>query len=90
MNSRWKSTRATLTLAVLSVLLVACESNGRSTVTAPLASTSLAATRSQANTNGAAGQMPAYYDGDLVTVNMKEMPDDASASLPDRETVTRL
>lgn len=81
MNSRWKSTRATLTLAVLSVLLVACESNGRSTVTAPLASTSLAATRSQANTNGAAGQMPAYYDGDLVTVNMKEMPDDASASL---------
>ena len=26
------------------------------------------------NTNGAAGQMPAYYDGQLFTVNMKEMP----------------
>jgi hypothetical protein len=26
------------------------------------------------NTNGAAGQMPAYYDGELFTVNMKEMP----------------
>jgi hypothetical protein len=24
--------------------------------------------------NGAAGQMPAYYDGELFTVNMKEMP----------------
>jgi hypothetical protein len=26
------------------------------------------------NTNGAAGQMPAYYDDELFTVNMKEMP----------------
>ena len=24
--------------------------------------------------NGAAGQMPAYYEGELFTVNMKEMP----------------
>ena len=24
--------------------------------------------------NGAAGQMPAYYDGKLLTVNMKELP----------------
>ena len=28
----------------------------------------------QGSTNGAAGQMPAYYDGELFTVNMKEMP----------------
>jgi hypothetical protein len=28
----------------------------------------------QKSTNGAAGQMPAYYDGELFTVNMKEMP----------------
>jgi hypothetical protein len=27
-----------------------------------------------AASNGAAGQMPAYYDGELFTVNMKEMP----------------
>ncbi len=26
------------------------------------------------NMNGAAGQMPAYYDAELFTVNMKEMP----------------
>ena len=24
--------------------------------------------------NGAAGQMPAFYDGELFTVNMKELP----------------
>ena len=30
--------------------------------------------------NGAAGQMPAFYDGELFTVNMKEMPDNASDS----------
>jgi hypothetical protein len=34
-----------------------------------------------ASSNGAAGQMPAYYEGQLFTVNMKEMPEDASASL---------
>jgi hypothetical protein len=31
--------------------------------------------------NGAAGQMPAFYDCDLFTVNMKQMPDPASAAL---------
>ncbi len=31
--------------------------------------------------NGAAGQMPAYYEGELFTVNMKEQPDNASDSL---------
>ena len=30
--------------------------------------------------NGAAGQMPAFYDGALFTVNMKELPDAASAA----------
>jgi hypothetical protein len=34
-----------------------------------------------ASTNGAAGQMPAFYDGAQFTVNMKEMPDRASAAL---------
>jgi hypothetical protein len=36
---------------------------------------------SQGTTNGAAGQMPAFYDGELFTVNMKEMPDNAADSL---------
>ena len=34
-----------------------------------------------ASTNGAAGQRPAYYDGALFTVNMKELPEDASAAI---------
>ena len=34
-----------------------------------------------ASKNGAAGQMPAFYEGKLFTVNMKEQPDNASASL---------
>ena len=34
-----------------------------------------------ASTNGAAGQMPAFYEGTQVTVNMKELPDNGSASI---------
>jgi hypothetical protein len=30
---------------------------------------------------GAAGQMPAFYDGTLFTVNMTQLPDNASAAL---------
>ena len=35
-------------------------------------------TSRHANVNGAAGQMPAFYDGQQFTVNMKEMPGHAS------------
>jgi hypothetical protein len=34
-----------------------------------------------AASNGAASQMPAFYDDELFTVNMKEMPDNASDAL---------
>ena len=37
--------------------------------------------RSKPEQNGAAGQMPAFYDGTLITVNMKEMPAGASPAL---------
>jgi hypothetical protein len=30
--------------------------------------------------NGAAGQMPAYYDGQLFTINFKELPSNAESS----------
>lgn len=33
-----------------------------------------------ASMNGAAGQMPAFYEDRQVTVNMKELPDNASAA----------
>ncbi len=35
----------------------------------------------QGSMNGAAGQMPAFYDGAQFTVNMKEMPAGAEGSL---------
>jgi len=46
----------------------------------PTSQTSLAVAAGGSK-NGAAGQMPAFYDGELFTVNMKEMPGNASGSL---------
>jgi hypothetical protein len=66
MHVGWKSARAFIALVVLCVFS-----------TAGQASVALA----QGSTNGAAGQMPAFYEGELVTVNMKEMPDNAAGSL---------
>ena len=57
-------TRRILLIAFASALVVA--------FTVPLAA--------QGNKNGAAGQMPAYYDGDLFTINIKQLSDTASAS----------
>jgi hypothetical protein len=34
-----------------------------------------------ASVNGAAGQRPAFYEGELFTINMKELPAGASASI---------
>ena len=67
------SGRAFVAFAMLSVLAGACQPNNDAGITAP--------PTPQRSMNGAAGQMPAYYDGQLFTVNMKEMPKDASASL---------
>jgi len=39
-----------------------------------VALTGSAALAAQGNTNGAAGQMPAFYEGELFTVNMFEVP----------------
>jgi hypothetical protein len=39
------------------------------------------AAAAKGSVNGAAGQRPAYYEGDLFTVNMKELPPAASASI---------
>jgi hypothetical protein len=33
------------------------------------------------SSNGAAGQMPAFFDGELFTVNMKELSENASESI---------
>ena len=62
MDIGWKSARVFIALVLLSICWSACQ--GQTNV----------ALAAQGNTNGAAGQMPAYYDGVLFTVNMKEMP----------------
>ena len=68
-------------LAPQSTMPAAAPTTGSVAAPAVGANASFAA---QGSTNGAASQMPAYYDGRLVTVNMMELPKDASASLIDR------
>src|SRR5438876_527920 len=41
---------------------------------------SLASLAMAANTNGSGGDMPAYYDAKLFTINFKELPPDAEKS----------
>lgn len=53
----------------------------RGTLSAAVVPFAAAASQGSTNTNGAAGQMPAFYDGRQFTINSKELPDDASASL---------
>jgi hypothetical protein len=84
MSSPWSSVVARATLIALSALWTACQSDPMapkvpaSATTAALKSVSAGAA---GNVNGAAGQRPAYYDGVLFTVNMKELPEDASAAV---------
>ena len=70
MNIGWKSLRAFVVLGLFYILWGLC-APGASVTDVALAG----------SMNGAAGQMPAFYDCDLFTVNMKELPDDASAAL---------
>ena len=77
-----KLPRVFVALAVLAIPLSACERSSGANVTAPSMSQLSPTTPSQtagtgattSSMNGAAGQMPAYYEGQLFTVNMKEMP----------------
>ena len=62
MDIGWKSTRVLIALVVLCICWSARQGE---------TSVALAATGS---TNGAAGQMPAYYDGELFTINILQLP----------------
>jgi len=95
MSTALKSVCAFLTLLSLSLFSSACQGNHSpdapspiepnvtaSSISDPLRTTAAQTlgARAAGTTNGAAGQMPAYHDGQLFTVNMKEMPDNASDS----------
>jgi hypothetical protein len=62
--------RALVALALLPICLGGCqqESGGPTGV----------AVEAQGSMNGAAGKMPAYYDGRLVTINIFEVPGEAA------------
>ena len=70
MDIGWKSARAFIFIPLALLLFILC--------TVGQANVALAA---QGSMNGAAGQMPAFYDGQQVTVNMKEMPAGSEGAL---------
>jgi hypothetical protein len=63
MDVCWKSTRAFIAFVLFYIFWMAVQST--------------VALAAGGSTNGAAGQMPAFYDSELFTVNMKEMPNSA-------------
>jgi hypothetical protein len=60
MDICWKSTRAFIALVLFYIFWTVVQST--------------VALAAGGSTNGAASQMPAFYDSELFTVNMKEMP----------------
>jgi hypothetical protein len=84
MDITWKSARSCFAVISLSVLWSACQQDGGPGTTAPSTSEPVSNTATVAangNVNGAAGQRPAFYEGELFTVNMKELSEAASASI---------
>ena len=84
MNARSHSTRALTVLALLSVLSTACQQDDPTAPSTgqPLSTTGQTqAVLASGNPNGSAGQMPAFFDDELFTVNMKELSEQASASI---------
>src|SRR5262245_34906122 len=84
MSSTWRSVLARAAFVTLSALWTACQSDPmapKAIQSATPAALKSASSNPAGNVHGAAGQMPAFYDGDLFTVNMKEMPEGASAAL---------
>ena len=82
MNFGWKLARGAMALGLLSLSLSACQQDGGMSPTGPSAggqANGLVA--AQASVNGSGGQMPAYYEGQLFTVNMKEQSETANAAI---------
>ena len=78
----WKSARTFVALMSLSIFWSACQQGDGTTgpSTSPVMSKTASLT-ANASVNGAAGQRPAFYEGELFTINMKELPGAASASI---------
>jgi hypothetical protein len=74
MNSACNSAQAFAAVVLLSVSVIGCQQD-------PTAPSTSQPSFAGGNVNGAAGQMPAFYDGELFTVNMKELSETANASI---------
>ena len=79
--------RSLVALTLVAVFSGACSSDKTTnSPTAPqnsataIAASSRTTVATAGSTKGAAGQMPAYYDGVLLTINSVELPEDASAA----------
>ena len=83
MSIGWKSLRGLVALTSLSILGSACQQENGLTAPEnnPAMSKTNGAMAAVGSVNGAAGQMPAFYEGEIFTVNMKELPANASASI---------
>jgi hypothetical protein len=87
MNITFQAVRGVIVFVALSAFVGACSHDRGPTAPSASQVQPYAASKTSAplaaatTTNGAAGQMPAFYDGQLFTVNMKQEPDDASASI---------
>jgi hypothetical protein len=78
MSRRWKSTRTLIGLALLWTLVSACQQGGGLGTAWPWINAAFAG---DGSTNGAAGQMPAFYDSTLFTVNILQLSDTAAQSI---------
>ncbi len=78
MNIGWKSARAFITVGVLYIVWSACHQGGGLGIAWPWTNVALAGDGSR---NGAAGQMPAFYDGELFTINIYQLSDTAANSI---------
>ena len=90
MNTGIKSMHAWIALILVAALCGACsnENSQMKPATAPQLSAATAVSAAQASATasssgsdkGAGGEMPAFYDGDQITINSVELPEDASAA----------
>ena len=90
MSIGWKSLRGLVALTSLSILGSACQQENGLTAPEnnPAMSKTNGAMAAVGSVNGAAGQMPAFYEGEIFTVNMKELPANASPLLEPKSLST--
>ena len=68
-------------LPSVSVIPLTAPSSGATAVSNVSSAPPALALATHGNTNGAAGEIPAFFNGQSVTINVKQLPDSAAASI---------